>query len=219
MEFSLTAEQKLLQETLRDFARRELLPNYASRDADNDLPPALARKLGELGLLAPMVDANFGGLKLDYVSLGIAHEEIARGDFNAAYVLLIAALVGAIISRSGDARQQAAFLSPICRGEIIAALAVTEPGGGSDAAHIAMQARRDGFEGKLAIHPDQVAIINASFTPSAEELAHALEQVTGKPVLIVEMRHTGLAVPSNPVLELWFGRDDMKTWITPATPE
>ena len=78
------------------------------------------------------------------MSLGIAHEEIARGDFNAAYVLLIAALVGAIIARSGDARQQAAFLPPICRGEIITALAVTEPSGGSDAAHIKMQARRDG---------------------------------------------------------------------------
>ncbi len=144
MDFGLTSEQKLLHETLRDFARRELLPNYASRDADKDLPPALVRKLGEMGLLAPMVDAELGGSKLDYVSLGIAHEEIARGDFNAAYVLLIAALVGAIISRSADARQQAAFLPPICRGEITTALAVTEPGGGSDAAHIMMQARRDG---------------------------------------------------------------------------
>src|ERR1700757_4862125 len=110
MEFGLTAEQKLLQETLRDFARRELLPNYASRDADKDLPPALVRKLGEMGLLAPMVDTHLGGSKLDYVSLGIAQEEIARGDFNAAYVLLLAALVGAIISRSGDAHQQAAYL-------------------------------------------------------------------------------------------------------------
>ena len=144
MEFALTAEQKLLQETLRDFARRELLPNYASRDADLDLPPQLARKLGELGVLAPMVDTNLGGSKLDYVALGIAHEEIARGDFNAAYLLLLAALAGAIISRSGDASQQAAFLPPICRGEIVAALAVTEPGGGSDAAHISLQARRDG---------------------------------------------------------------------------
>jgi cyclohexanecarboxyl-CoA dehydrogenase len=144
MEFALTAEQQLLQETLRDFARRELLPAYASRDADVDLPPRLARKLGELGVLAPMVDTQLGGSRLDYVSLGIAHEEIARGDFNAAYVLLLAALAGAIISRSGDSRQQAAFLPPICRGEVIAALAVTEPGGGSDAAHITMQARRDG---------------------------------------------------------------------------
>jgi len=144
MDFALSAEQKLLQETLRDFARRELLPNYASRDRDEDLPPALIRKLGELGVLAPMTDPQLGGSGLDYVSLGIAHEEIARGDFNAAYILLLSSLVGALISRSGDARQQSEFLPPICSGEILTALGVTEPSGGSDAAHVAMQARRDG---------------------------------------------------------------------------
>ncbi|MDO8431505.1 MAG: acyl-CoA dehydrogenase family protein [Candidatus Binatus sp.] len=144
MDFALTGEQELLRDTLRDFARRELLPGYAARDKDEDLPPALVKKLGELGVLAPMVDAKHGGSGLDYVALGIAHEEIARGDFNAAYVLLLSALVGAIIARSADARQQAVFLPPICRGDLIPALGVTEPSGGSDAAHVKMQARRDG---------------------------------------------------------------------------
>ena len=144
MDFGLTSEQQLLQSTLRDFSRRELEPHYMTRDRDADLPGELVKKLGELGVLAPMVDPRFGGSGLDYVSLGIAHEEIARGDFNAAYVLLIAALVGAIVARNGDDRQQTAMLPAICRGEIIPALAVTEPSGGSDAAHIKMQARRDG---------------------------------------------------------------------------
>jgi cyclohexanecarboxyl-CoA dehydrogenase len=144
MDFALSPEQQLLQSTLRDFAARELLPSYQSRDRDEDLAPALVRKLGELGVLASMVDAQYGGAELDYVSLGIAHEEIARGDFNAAYVLLLAGLVGAIVARDGDDRQRAAFLPPICRGDIITALAVTEPSGGSDAAHVKLQARRDG---------------------------------------------------------------------------
>jgi cyclohexanecarboxyl-CoA dehydrogenase len=144
MDFGLTPEQQILQSTVRDFSRRELEPHYMSRDRDADLPPELVRKLGDLGVLASMVDPRFGGSGLDYVSLGIAHEEIARGDFNAAYVLLIAALVGAIIARNGDPKQQAAMLPPICRGDFIPALAVTEPSGGSDAAHIKMQARRDG---------------------------------------------------------------------------
>ena len=109
MDFGLTSEQQLLQSTLRDFSRRELEPHYLNRDRDADLPPELVRQLGELGVLAPMVDPRFGGSGLDYVSLGIAHEEIARGDFNAAYVLLIAALIGAIVARNGDERQQAAF--------------------------------------------------------------------------------------------------------------
>ena len=127
MDFGLTSEQQLLQSTLRDFSKRELEPHYMNRDRDADLPPELVRKLGELGVLASMVDPRFGGSGLDYVSLGIAHEEIARGDFNAAYVLLIAALVGAISRATATRQQQAAFLPAICRGDFIPALAVTEP--------------------------------------------------------------------------------------------
>src|SRR5258708_14499108 len=143
MDFGFTSEQQLLRDTLRDFARRELLPGYAARDKDEDLPASLVKTLGELGVLAPMVDPKLGGSGLDYVALGIAHEEIARGDFNVAYVLLLSALVGAIIVRSADARQQAAFLPPICRGDFPVALAVTEPSGGSDPAHVKLQARPD----------------------------------------------------------------------------
>lgn len=144
MEFALNPDQKLLQDTLRDFAIRELLPAYAQRDSDADLPPELIRKLGALGLLAPMVPAEQGGSGLDYVSLGIAHEELSRGDFNASYVLLLSALVGAIMARNADDRQRAEILPAICRGEVVPALGVTEPGGGSDAAHVKLSARRDG---------------------------------------------------------------------------
>jgi cyclohexanecarboxyl-CoA dehydrogenase len=144
MDFALNPDQKLLQETLRGFAIRELLPAYASRDSDADLPSDLIRKLGALGLLAPMVPAEQGGSGLDYVSLGIAHEELSRGDFNASYVLLLSGLVGAIIARNADDRQRAEILPAICRGEVVPALGVTEPGGGSDAAHVKLAARRDG---------------------------------------------------------------------------
>lgn len=144
MDFGLSPEQQLLQTTLRDFSMRELLPAYQSRDRDEDFPATLVRQLGAMGVLAPMVSAAQGGSALDFVSLGIAHEEIARGDFNAAYVLLLAALVGSIVARSADPRQQTEYLPPICRGEVIAALGVTEPSGGSDAAHVKLSARREG---------------------------------------------------------------------------
>jgi len=194
VDFALTVEQKLLQQTLRDFARRELLPNYASRDADQDLPPALVRKLGEMGVLAPMVDSDLGGSRLDYVSLGIAHEEIARGDFNAAYVLLLAALVGAIISRSGDARQQAVFLPPICRGEIISALAVTEPGGGSDAAHIAMQARRDGDQYVLSGEKTSISFSSSAATALVLARTGTAEQAArGVSAFYVDLNSPGVS--------------------------
>ena len=89
MEFAFNPDQEMLRRTLADFAARELAPAYASRDQDEDLPRSLVFKLGELGLLAPMTEERHGGQELDYVSLGIAHEEIGRADFNAAYVLLL----------------------------------------------------------------------------------------------------------------------------------
>jgi cyclohexanecarboxyl-CoA dehydrogenase len=144
MDFEFSADHKLLQSTLRDFGARELAPAYPSRDRDTDLPRDLVRQLGAMGLLAPIVAPEFGGNSLDYVALGIAHEEIARADFNAAYVLLLSALVGAIVAQHGDETQRAAILPPICRGEALAALAVTEPGAGSDAAHVKLSARREG---------------------------------------------------------------------------
>lgn len=144
MDFNFTPDQEMLRRTLADFATRELAPAWAERDKDEDLPRWVVRKLGELGVLAPMVNQSEGGQELDYLSLGIAHEEVGRADINAAYVLLLSALVGAIIGGRGDDRQRAEFLPPICSGDTVAALAVTEPSGGSDAARVRLQARRDG---------------------------------------------------------------------------
>ncbi len=86
----------------------------------------------------------YGGQGLDYVSTGVAFEEIGRADINACYVMLLSALSGAIIAANGDERQKREFLPPICSGEVVTALATTEPGGGSDAAHVKLAARREG---------------------------------------------------------------------------
>jgi cyclohexanecarboxyl-CoA dehydrogenase len=152
MDFAFNPEQELLRTTLAAFAARELAPHYAARDQDSDLPRDLVRQLGAMGLLAPMVPLEYGGQALDYVSTGIAFEEISRADINAGYVLLLSALVGAIVMARGDDRQKRAMLPAICSGEVVTALAVTEPSGGSDAAHVKLAARREGdayiFEGE-----------------------------------------------------------------------
>src|ERR1700751_640433 len=144
MDFAFNSDQQLLHSTLSEFARRELALSYAARDADVDLPRYLVVQLGQMGLLAPTVGQAFGGQELDHVALGIAHEEIARGDFNAAYVMMLAALTGVILAEHGDDRQRADFLPDICSGRALPAHAVTEPGRGSDAAHVTFSARRDG---------------------------------------------------------------------------
>ncbi len=144
MDFNFTEEQDLLRRTISDFAARELAPHYQERDQDEDLPREVVRHLGELGLLAPTVDSAYGGQSLDFVSLGIAFEELGRHEFNAAYVLLLSALVGEIVNSRGDERQKREYLPAICSGKIVPALGVTEPAGGSDAAHVKLSARRDG---------------------------------------------------------------------------
>jgi cyclohexanecarboxyl-CoA dehydrogenase len=169
MDFAFNPDQELLRQNLADFAARELAPHYGERDVDADLPRDVVRKLGEMGLLAPMVDPAYGGNALDYVSTGIAFEEISRADFNAGYVLLLSALVGAIAFAHADDRQKREFLPPICNGSVISALAVTEPSGGSDAAHVKLAARRDGDA--YVLDGEKTSISFASWADTALVLA------------------------------------------------
>lgn len=194
MDFGLTAEQALLQTTLRDFAARELAPNYASRDDEQDLPRELIRKLGAMGLLAPMAEPSHGGQSLDYVSLGIAHEEIARADFNAAYVLLLSALVGAILAAHGTELQRAAYLPPICSGESLPALAVTEPSAGSDAAHIRLQARRDGDSYVLNGEKSSISFASVADTALVMARTGTMEQgARGISAIYVDLKSPGIS--------------------------
>ncbi|MGH7985120.1 MAG: acyl-CoA dehydrogenase family protein [Candidatus Binataceae bacterium] len=194
MDFSFNSDQEMLRNTLADFARRELAPAYAARDRDEDLPREIARKLGELGLLAPMVEPEFGGQALDYVSLGIAHEEISRCDMNAGYVLLLSALVGAIVSVRGDEHQKSTFIPSICSGEIVPALGVTEPGGGSDAAHVKLQARRDGDS--YVLNGEKTSISLGSWADSALVMARtgALDEgAHGVSAFYVDLHSAGVS--------------------------
>ena len=194
MEFAFNPDQEMLRSTLADFAAREPAPAYAGRDKDEDLPRSIVLKLGELGLLAPMVEQRYGGQALDYVSLGIAHEEVGRADFNTAYVLLLSALIGAIVSARGDDRQRAEFLPPICRGEVVSALAVTEPGGGSDAAHVRLQARRDGDS--YVLSGEKTSISFGSWADTALVMARtgtAEQGAHGVSAFYVDLRATGVS--------------------------
>jgi cyclohexanecarboxyl-CoA dehydrogenase len=194
MDFAFNADQQMLQSTLADFARRELAPSYAGRDADVDLPRDLILQLGQMGLLAPTVGQAFGGQDLDYISLGIAHEEIARGDFNAAYVMLLSALSGVILAEHGDDRQRAAFLPDICAGRALPALAVTEPGRGSDAANVTFSARREGDE--YVLNGEKTSISFASYADFALLMARtgmAEQGARGVSAFYVDLNSPGVS--------------------------
>jgi cyclohexanecarboxyl-CoA dehydrogenase len=101
------------------------------------------RQMGELGLLGLRVPSAYGGQDSDYMTFGLAMEEIARGDFGCTYGIQLAGLAGEIVGATGTEEVKKRWLPPTARGEEVIALALTEPGVGSDAAHLACRAERD----------------------------------------------------------------------------
>jgi len=144
MDLAFSPEQEELVRTLRQFASRELAPRSAHWDRSGEFPWEAWRRMGELGLLGLRMPAAHGGQDADFVTFGIAMEEIGRGDFACTYGLQLAGLAGEILGRSAPAELQARWLPPTARGETVIALALTEPGAGSDAANLACRAERDG---------------------------------------------------------------------------
>ena len=144
MDFAFSAEQEELIRTLRAFTRKELAPRSREWDKSGEFPWDAWRRMGELGLLGFRNPAHLGGSEIDLVSMGVAMEEIARGDFSATYGIQLAGLAGQILGRSGTEEIKSRWLPPTGRGESIVALALTEPSVGSDAANLACRAERDG---------------------------------------------------------------------------
>ena len=144
MDLAFTPEQDELIRILRQFARRDLAPHSAAWDRSGQFPWEAWRRMGELGLLGLRVPAAYGGQESDFVTYGIAMEEIGRGDFACTYGIQLAGLAGQILGRSGSEAIKTRWLPPTARGEAVVALALTEPGAGSDAANLACRAEREG---------------------------------------------------------------------------
>jgi cyclohexanecarboxyl-CoA dehydrogenase len=104
----------------------------------------MVREMGRLGLIAPVLPEEMGGLGLEALTMGLLVEEIARGDFNVGYVQMLAALCGQILHRHATPALAAEWGQRLCAGEALMALALTEPQTGSDAAHIQLRARAAG---------------------------------------------------------------------------
>jgi cyclohexanecarboxyl-CoA dehydrogenase len=146
MDLAFSPEQEELIRTLRQFARKELAPQSSRWDKSGEFPWQAWRRMGELGLLGLRMPALHGGQEADFLTFGIAMEEIGRGDFSCTYGIQLAGLAGEILGRSATPELQARWLPPTARGEAVVALALTEPGAGSDAASLACRAERAGSD-------------------------------------------------------------------------
>jgi alkylation response protein AidB-like acyl-CoA dehydrogenase len=147
MFLDLTEEQKLIQDTARDFARAELEPVAAALDQGGDRSSLLAnlRKLAELGFMGLNVKGEYGGSEAGVVSFSLAVTEIARACASTAVTVSVNNMVAEVIQAVGSEEQRNAYIPKICSGEYSAGgFALTETGAGSDPAGMSTQAVDDG---------------------------------------------------------------------------
>src|SRR5688500_16612456 len=134
MEFELSDEQRLLRETVRDFARREVAPAAAELDREKRFPYELVAKLGELGLMGIPFPQEYGGGGADSLSYAMAIEELARVDASLAITISAHSSLGTMpIHLWGTDEQKSQWLPELCSGRKLAAFGLTEPEAGSDA--------------------------------------------------------------------------------------
>jgi alkylation response protein AidB-like acyl-CoA dehydrogenase len=143
MDFQLSDEQKLIRETAREFAEREILPFARENDRAGRFDRELARKLGAVGFLGAPIAEEHGGRGLDYIGYGLIAEEIGRADSSARTVIsVVTSLVAGPIERWGTEEQKRKWLPRLCSGEGLGCFGLTEPDTGSDAANLRTRATR-----------------------------------------------------------------------------
>ena len=166
MSFALGDEIEAIRETVQRWARESLAPRAAEIDASNDFPSDLWEEMGALGLLGITADPDHGGSGMGYVAHVVVIEEIARA--SASVALSYGAhsnLCVNQINRNGTAEQKARYLPKLCSGEHVGALAMSEPGAGSDV--VSMKLRAEKRNDRYVLNGNKMWITNG---PDAETL-------------------------------------------------
>jgi len=142
MEFELTEEYRMVQETTRNFAERELKPVASSMDRDGIYPTELIKTLGRMGLMGVFVPSEYGGAGMDVISYIIALEEISKAWASLGTIMSVNnSLVCASLLRFGTETQKKQYLEPLAKGDSLGCYALTEPASGSDAGSIQTRAQ------------------------------------------------------------------------------
>ncbi|HXV05022.1 MAG TPA: acyl-CoA dehydrogenase family protein [Solirubrobacterales bacterium] len=147
MNLDLSGEQRLLRDTVREFARAEVAPVAAELDREKRFPYEIVAKLGELGLMGIPFPEEYGGGGADTLSYALAIEELARIDASVAITVAAHTSLGTMgIYLWGSDEQKAEWLPQLCSGRRLAAFGLTEPEAGSDAGNVRTTARLEGGE-------------------------------------------------------------------------
>ena len=145
LDFDLGNTADMLRDSVRSFAADEIAPRAADIDRENDFPADLWRKMGDLGVLGITVEEEYGGAAMGYLEHVVAMEEISRA--SASVGLSYGAhsnLCVNQIRRNGNDSQRAKYLPKLISGEYVGALAMSEPGAGSDVVSMKLRAEKKG---------------------------------------------------------------------------
>ena len=161
----LNEEERMLQNLVRDFADRELAPRAREVDEKEEFDWKNWEGMARLGITGIGIDPQYGGSGGGYRQVAIAAEEIARGDFAASTGLIAHLSLGtSTIYRFGNEEQKQRFVPSLASGKGVAAWALTEPGGGSDAA--ALQTTASQRDGAYFLNGSKMFITNADVAES-----------------------------------------------------
>ena len=164
MDFALGEEQRAFRDAVAAFARERLAGDYAGADRRGAFREGLVREMADMGLIGLRVPVEHGGQGADALSTGIAAEEVARADINAAYLVLLPALVAEVLVGAADAAQRERWLGAIAAGHPLPCFCLTEPEHGSDAASLALRAQRDGAGWRLTGEKTSISLAMAAHT-------------------------------------------------------
>ncbi|WP_339412210.1 isobutyryl-CoA dehydrogenase [Pseudomonas sp. EA_35y_Pfl2_R5] len=144
MDFELSDEQRLLVDSARQFASRELAPHAADWDRDHHFPVDVIKRAAEQGYLALYIKEDDGGLGLSRLSASLIFEQLSAGCIATTAFLTIHNMASWMLASFADQALKDAWLPRLVSGELLASYCLTEPDAGSDAAHLRTRAKRDG---------------------------------------------------------------------------
>jgi len=146
MDFTLTEDQRAIEDAARAFAMAELAPHSARWDADSHFPVDVLRKAAALGFAGLYVGEDVGGSALSRLDASIVFEQLSYGDVTTAAFISIHNMASWMIDRFGSEELRKRVLPGLTSMELLASYCLTEPGSGSDAAALATTARKDGAD-------------------------------------------------------------------------
>jgi glutaryl-CoA dehydrogenase (non-decarboxylating) len=147
MDFTLTQEHQMVQKMVREFAQKEVAPVIKEFDRKQEMAPFVLRRMGQLGILGICLPVRYGGQGMDYISLGLACEELEAVDTTLRVVMSVHVGLNSLgLFQWATEEQKQRFLVPQAQGDKIACFGLTESGAGSDVAALQSTAIRRGDE-------------------------------------------------------------------------